>query len=227
MAGATAPWVGRYYARSVLPVEIWEPPRVGQVKHGILVAAVAAVGGSLLVVGDGSVVDFEGDAIVNAANVGMLGGGGVDGAITRAGGPVLAEAREALPVVNAAGHRCLTGDAKITVGGELKARWCIHAVGPNYHVFADPAQADEALAHAYGQAVELAVQASCRNMAFSLLSAGIFRGSCTLHHVLQTGVSVIARRFRGRRSRLREIWLVGFTSAEIETLTDLVMNVGV
>ncbi len=84
----------------------------------------------------GSVVGFLGDAIVNAANEGCLGGGGVDGAITKAGGKPLAAARLALPIIGYRGRRsasavrCLAGDAVATVGGHLSAKWCIHAVGP-------------------------------------------------------------------------------------------------
>jgi hypothetical protein len=67
------------------------------------------------------------DAIVNAANTGCLGGGGVDGAISSAGGEDLYQARRALPELNSRGLRCKTGDAKITIGGDLNARFCIHA----------------------------------------------------------------------------------------------------
>eukprot|EP00466_Bigelowiella_natans_P021620 jgi/Bigna1/83971/fgenesh1_pg.119_\ len=104
----------------------------------------------------GSVVSFGADAIVNAANQGCITGGGVDGAITNAGGPKLAEARRALPILKGRTVRCPTGEAVVTVGGALKvafplsiassileskmsvhtsqAKYCIHAVGPSYTV---------------------------------------------------------------------------------------------
>ena len=95
--------------------------------------------GGKLVVSQGSVVDFQGDAIVNAANQGCLGGGGVDGAISRAGGPELFRARQRLPVLRLARTaarseiRCNTGDAVVTTaGGSLHSKWVIHAVGPNF-----------------------------------------------------------------------------------------------
>ena len=72
------------------------------------------------------------DAIVNAANPGLLGGAGVDGAIHRAAGPALREACRALPCV-APGVRCPTGEARITPGFALPARYVIHTVGPVWH----------------------------------------------------------------------------------------------
>src|SRR5438094_6214468 len=91
-----------------------------------------------LVVGD--LTEQEVDAIVNAANSSLLGGGGVDGAIHRAGGPeILAECRQL--------GGCATGDAKATTAGRLPARWVIHAVGPVWQ--GGGAGEDEFLASAY------------------------------------------------------------------------------
>ena len=97
----------------------------------------------------GSVVHFRGDAIVNAANEGCISGGGVDGAITRAGGRGLAKARQALPIIDGSSTRCYTGDAKITVGGNLNAEFCIHAVGPSYHSVRGDEEFDSLLSDAY------------------------------------------------------------------------------
>ena len=91
--------------RPLSPCEAWElPPAAG--------ADVAPP--ALLVLSRGSVVDFRGDVVVNSANAGCLGGGGVDGAITKAGGTALAEARRALPMLDAQQTRCPIGDAKRT-----------------------------------------------------------------------------------------------------------------
>src|SRR6187431_351718 len=80
----------------------------------------------------GDITKLEVDAIVNAANTGLLGGGGVDGAIHRAAGPDLLAACRALPEVRP-GVRCPTGEARITPGYRLPARHVIHTVGPVWH----------------------------------------------------------------------------------------------
>src|ERR1700735_41906 len=83
-----------------------------------------------LVLGD--VVEQTVDAIVNAANTKLTGGGGVDGAVHRAAGPTLLEECLQLPA-DEQGRRCLTGEVRVTGGGMLPARWVIHAVGPFYN----------------------------------------------------------------------------------------------
>ena len=98
------------------------------------VAAFQLPSGGQLVVSSGSVVDFCGDAIVNASNKQCVGGGGVDAAVSLRCGKALKAARLALPLVGPAsmGVRCRAGDAVITIGGDLRAKWCIHAVGPDF-----------------------------------------------------------------------------------------------
>lgn len=110
------------------------------------------------------------DAIVNAANQRMLGGGGVDGAIHRAAGPALLEACLAVPEVRP-GVRCPTGEARITPGFDLLARYVIHAVGPRYG--GRPRDA-ELLASAFRSSLELAVRHGLRSIAFPALSCGIY-----------------------------------------------------
>mmetsp|Transcript_32401 Transcript_32401/g.85161 ORF Transcript_32401/g.85161 Transcript_32401/m.85161 type:complete len:163 (-) Transcript_32401:409-897(-) len=93
----------------------------------------------------GSCVNFQGDAIVNAANECCQGGGGVDGAITAAGGPEMAKARAQLPVVEGTDEvRCRTGDAVVTVAGALPVMVCIHAVGPIFPGAHGPDELDTA-----------------------------------------------------------------------------------
>lgn len=119
----------------------------------------------------GDITTLEVDAIVNAANETLLGGGGVDGAIHRAAGPQLLEACRALPEVSP-GIRCPTGEARITPGFELKARHVIHAVGP---VWRDGAGGEaRLLASAYRNSLKLARQQHLRSIAFPAISCGAY-----------------------------------------------------
>jgi O-acetyl-ADP-ribose deacetylase (regulator of RNase III) len=115
------------------------------------------------VVGDLTTQDV--DAIVNAANSSLLGGGGVDGAIHRAGGRRILEECRLL-------GGCETGDAKATTGGDLPARWVIHAVGPVWQGGA--AGEAELLASAHRRSLEVALELGARTVAFPAVSCGIY-----------------------------------------------------
>ena len=119
----------------------------------------------------GDITTFAVDAIVNAANQVMLGGGGVDGAIHRAAGKELFEACLKVPEVRP-GVRCPTGEARITPGFKLPAKFVIHTVGP---VYRDGQHGEpEKLAACYRNSLKLAVENGCKSIAFPCISTGVY-----------------------------------------------------
>ena len=173
--------------------------------------------GATLCVTLGSVVEFRCDAIVNAADTKCIKGKGVDGAINEKGGAVLLAARKALPIVEQPNVRCPVGEARITIGGGLPAKWCIHAVGPNFNPKAARTQpvapnGDQLLRAAYLSSMHLARDKRCETVAFSLLSSSYFRGDAKpLHDVVATGVAAIRD---GAYPGLREVHLMAFKDHE-------------
>jgi O-acetyl-ADP-ribose deacetylase (regulator of RNase III) len=119
----------------------------------------------------GDITELAVDAIVNAANERMLGGGGVDGAIHRAAGPELLAACRAVPEVRP-GVRCPTGEARITPGFDLPARWVIHTAGPVWHG-GDRCET-ELLAACYRNALLLAQANGVKSIAFPAISCGVY-----------------------------------------------------
>ena len=119
----------------------------------------------------GDITTLAVDAIVNAANQVMLGGGGVDGAIHRAAGKELFEACLKVPEVRP-GVRCPTGEARITPGFKLPAKFVIHTVGPVYRdgTHGEP----EKLAACYRNSLALAAENGCKSIAFPCISTGVY-----------------------------------------------------
>lgn len=125
-----------------------------------------ALGSSRLELVRGDITREETEAIGNAANSRLAGGGGVDGAIHRAGGPeIMKELKERYP------EGCPTGKAVITGGGRLKARHVIHAVGP---VYSGKPRDAELLASAYWESLQLAAKHGIRSVAFPSISTGVY-----------------------------------------------------
>ncbi|MCS7304621.1 MAG: O-acetyl-ADP-ribose deacetylase [Thermoguttaceae bacterium] len=123
--------------------------------------------GATLELVQGDITLQEVDAIVNAANSRLAGGGGVDGAIHRRGGPsIMEETRQKYP------DGCPTGSAVISGAGQLKAKYVIHAVGPVWR--GGQQQEAELLASAYRRSLQLAVEHQCRSVAFPALSTGAY-----------------------------------------------------
>ncbi|MBZ4322155.1 O-acetyl-ADP-ribose deacetylase [Streptomyces huiliensis] len=118
----------------------------------------------------GDITEQHVDAIVNAANSSLLGGGGVDGAIHRAGGPEILAACRALRASHY-GKGLPTGRAVATTAGRLPARWVVHTVGP---VFSQEEDRSELLASCYRESLRVAAELGARTVAFPAVSAGIF-----------------------------------------------------
>ncbi|MBF4552025.1 O-acetyl-ADP-ribose deacetylase [Pseudoclavibacter sp. VKM Ac-2888] len=142
----------------------------------------------------GDITEQAVDAVVNAANNGMRGGGGVDGAIHRAGGPaVLRECVARFP------DGLATGDAGYTTAGELPARWVIHTVGPDY----GSGQRDRTLlTSCYRRSLEVANELGATSVAFPLVSAGIY--AWPLEDAIAAAIDTIS----GSGSQVEEVRIV-------------------
>lgn len=123
-----------------------------------------------IVLEEGDITRVSVDAIVNAANSSLLGGGGVDGAIHRAGGPRILEECRALRA-SRYGRGLPTGQAAATTAGNLSARWVIHTVGPVYSTVEDRS---ELLADCHRNALRVADELGARSVAFPAISTGIY-----------------------------------------------------
>jgi O-acetyl-ADP-ribose deacetylase (regulator of RNase III) len=154
---------------------------------------------------EGDITEQEVDAIVNAANSSLLGGGGVDGAIHRAAGPeLLAECRTL--------QGCATGDAKITPGYRLPAKWVIHTVGPVWR--GGHHSEDELLANCYQRSLALVIEKGLRSVAFPAVSTGIY--GFPLERATRIAVREV-RAFLNEHPNLERILFVCFDRRTRET----------
>lgn len=190
-----------------------------------VVIASFVLGECNLCVARGSVVHFVSPisgAIVNAANELCLGGGGVDGAITTAGGINLARDRLALPCTNG-DIRCPTGSAVITgpgYYGKLKVPYVVHAVGPNYNLYDIFDIPDQLLRSAYTSSLDRCHEHGITDVAFALLSAGVFCGRREVKEVLRIGVTAVRdwTVVAPSSCALKSITLCGFSEQETTLL---------
>jgi|SRR6056297_3881690 len=167
----------------------------------------------------GDLVEQETDAIVNAANTRLLGGGGVDGALHRAAGPALRRACEQLPA-DEQGRRCRTGDVKTTAAGELPARYVIHAVGPVYD--ADQSErAETLLRQVHQRALEAARQHGCQSVGFPAISTGAYRFPTERAAAIATDVACRAMQ---QADGLQEIRFVLFNQAQYDGFTQALQD---
>lgn len=157
-----------------------------------------------LVMGDITLEDV--DAIVNAANPSLMGGGGVDGAIHRRGGPeILAECKEIRRTRYPDGLP--TGEAVATTGGRLRARWVIHTVGPRYHEHEDPAPL---LARCHTEALRVADELGARTVAFPAISTGVYG------YPVEEAAPVAIAAVLGADTRVEEVRFVLFDARTYE-----------
>jgi O-acetyl-ADP-ribose deacetylase (regulator of RNase III) len=154
----------------------------------------------------GNIVEQEVDAIVNAANTKLAGGGGVDGAIHRAAGPELLAECQKLPT-DEEGRRCPTGEVRVTGAGKMAVRHIIHAVGPYYNEqYAEKCEGQLRAVHE--NALRAAAEHGCASVAFPGISTGAYR--FPMGRAAEIAVAAVAE-FLGRESPVKRVRFVLFT----------------
>jgi O-acetyl-ADP-ribose deacetylase (regulator of RNase III) len=157
----------------------------------------------------GDITKLKIDAIVNAANTSLLGGGGVDGAIHRAAGPELREFNKKL-------GGCLTGEAKISPGFKLSAKFIIHTVGPVWN--GGKNNEDKLLANCYKNSLKLAIQNKIKTIAFPAISTGVYR--FPLEHAAKIAVTEVEK-FLTQNKGLEKVIFVCFNEENLNIYSRL------
>jgi O-acetyl-ADP-ribose deacetylase (regulator of RNase III) len=175
-----------------------------------MIAAEFSVRNAKIRIVQGDITDVDADAIVNAANPALMGGGGVDGDIHRKGGPTILEECKRIRASEWP-NGLPTGKAVITSGGSLKAKHVIHTVGPIWHggSHGEP----DLLADAYENSLELASSKKLKTVAFPSISTGVY--GYPIEKASRTALTTV-KRFIERKSTLREITFVLFTEHDLE-----------
>ena len=158
----------------------------------------------------GDITQFQGDAIVNAANTTLMGGGGVDGAIHRAAGPALYAACEKF-------HGCPTGEARITSGFHLPARYIIHTPGPIWR--GGHSGEPQLLANSYHNSLQLADRNGCQKVAFHSISTGVY--ASPMEQAAAIAVQTIEKFILEARN-VREVTMVCFDAKTFQAYHDQV-----
>ena len=169
----------------------------------------ASIGEARLSIVQGDITRQDTDAIVNAANSSLMGGGGVDGAIHRAGGPAILE--ECKQIVTRQG-RLPTGQAVITTGGNLKARFVIHTVGPVWH--GGSKGEPELLASAYRESLKVAAENNLSSVYFPSISTGVF--SYPVAEAAGIALNTVTTFLKERDTTIKEVVFVLFDSATFQ-----------
>lgn len=167
------------------------------------------VGGTKVEIVVGNLTVQAVDAIVNAANSSLLGGGGVDGAIHRAGGPQILE--ECRAIVARQG-RCKPGEAVITSAGQMPSRYVIHTVGPVWR--GGESGESEILARCWTQSLALAVDNGCRTVAFPAISTGAY--GYPMAAAAEVSLRAVAEVLRGREGSVDVVRVVVVTERDAE-----------